>query len=297
MSKYLNHFKYGFLIIVIVLIILFAVKFVNYGDKGYAITDGLVTYSMERDIPLYSVEEIEETDIFTVSKIIFKNDKDKIYGQLWLPLDSEDVPAILFFPAAGGTKENEKYLAEKMVAEGYAFFAIDQRGIGETSGKINSIDADLDLMDAGEEPIGHKMIYDGLLAFDVLRNHKNIDKNKIVVAGSSMGGRTAMIIGALDDRVKGVLIFSSAGLNMPSNLIFSHYFYTIDPDNYVNKITSELVMFHSEKDSVIPYSYAEKTFGLANEPKQLIKMPEPCDHGYCEEIDEELYEVLENIFI
>jgi len=43
----------------------------------------------------------------------------------------------------------------------------------------------------------------------------------------------------------------------------------------------------------VPYEGAQQTFAYANEPKEFITMPEPCDHGYCDVVYDKFLEKLD----
>ena len=65
----------------------------------------------------------------------FMNEKTLIYGLLFMPRGKDNVPALVFLPGGGGTKESRAYIGEFIASQGYAVLVIDQRGIGQTGGK------------------------------------------------------------------------------------------------------------------------------------------------------------------
>ena len=71
---------------------------------------------------------------------------------------------------------------------------------------------------------------------------------------------------------------------------------SIDPDNYVGKISPrQLIMIHTNNDSVVPLQNAEITLSEAKEPKELHVI-DGCQHGYCDKMHDVLIESLEKIF-
>jgi len=171
------------------------------------------------------------------------------------------------------------------VSLGYAVLVIDQRGIGETSGIYPNYEQDKLIFEEKKESIQHLGVYDALLGIDVLKNLENIDKENILIGGSSMGGRYAMIAASLDPSIKKAIIISSAGFHIDNTKLSSDsYFLSIDPDRYVKDISpNKLVMFHSTIDDVIKIEDAKYTFSIAEAPKTFYTV-ETCGHGYCRDM-------------
>ena len=161
-----------------------------------------------------------------------------------------------------------------LAQEGFAVVTFDQRGLGATS--VEKIT---------EEPEAHKAIYDALAAFDYLRETNGL--NKVVLVGESLGGRTAIIAASMDERISAAVGISTSGYgHVPEP------YYSINPDNYLSGISNRKIAFiHSASDDVIPVDIAKKTFQLAKNPKKFVEI-EGCTHGYCEDMREEVLEVL-----
>lgn len=227
----------------------------------------------------------------------FMNEQTRIYGLLFLPKSKNKVPGLVFLPGGGMKKEQRTDLSGRLANEGYAVLVIDQRGIGQTGGTYLALEQDYRVFADGNEPIQHLSVYDGLRAFDVLREIKVVDKNNIAIGGESMGGRYALIAGAIDERIKGVVVISTAGFHVPeSNEPYNDYLISVDPDHYVDKISPRrLVMIHARNDSVVKLDDAQRTFYLAGEPKNFYLLEE-CNHGYCNEMWGDLNEGLGLVF-
>jgi dipeptidyl aminopeptidase/acylaminoacyl peptidase len=136
---------------------------------------------------------------------------------------------------------------------------------------------------AGNETEQYKMVYDVLAAYDILTSNPNVDKQKIFVAGESMGGRFAIISAAIEGRIKAVLAISTSGYGVSGDINDPkvRFMLSIDPDNYIADISPRLlVMIHSTNDTTIPIQMAMNTFSNAKEPKEFDKIS-TCMHGYC----------------
>lgn len=274
-----------FLFLGMLLWILIATEKKEFDEKN-----SKISYIPHRAPPEYSINKINETSQFQIFKIIytseeFMNTKTEIHGLLYLPLNrTNPVPGIVFLPG-GGVKKEDEPAAKEIASLGYAVLVIDQRGIGETSGIYPNYDQDKLIFEKRKESIQHLGVYDALRGLDVLKNLEEIDKENLLIGGSSMGGRYAMIAAAIDPSIKKAIIISSAGFHIESTKFGTDpYFLSIDPDRYVKDISpNKLVMFHSTKDSIIKIDDAKYTFSLAEAPKTFYTI-ETCEHGYCRDM-------------
>lgn len=247
-----------------------------------------LSYPQDRGKIEFEPITLEKNQNYTLEKIIYKSKGAKIYSLLYIPNSEKPVPALIYLPAAGAKKEALDNVAYKIIEHKYAVLIIDQRGIGETSGSFLPIDQEYALLMKGEEPNFFKAIYDALKAFDLLYNDPRIEPKKITYTGESFGARTSIIAAALEKRSKGAIVFSTTGLNNPHPLIT-----LVDPDTYVAGISPrKFVLFNSLNDPVTPFYYANITFSKAKEPKSLIIMPPPCEHGWCMKMENEFFEKL-----
>ncbi len=292
-----------FILLVGIITITTARMYLSPTKDAYQLENNLLTYSKNRETTSFQKELKNKTNEYTLYKISFESRpfltyKTTIQGLLFLPNKKEKVPGIVYLPGGGVSKESASPLAEILTKMGYAVLIIDQRGIGETGGYYLSLDDDYKLFTQGNEPIQHLSVYDGLKTFDVLRKISEVDEKNIAILGESMGGRYALIAGSLDDRIKGEIIISASGFHFENNplLPYNTYLQSIDPDNYVEKISPRPVFFfQGTNDSVQKINDTQKTFDLAKEPKKLF-IANGCGHGYCNEMKNELQKNLKEMF-
>jgi fermentation-respiration switch protein FrsA (DUF1100 family) len=255
-----------------------------------------------RDVPDYKMSLNQTNGSVDIYSLNFKS-KDfldyhaLIYGLLFIPKDKKNIPGIVFLPGGGVTKEGFIKRGMELANLGYAILVLDQRGLGETGGPYPSIQEDYQIFASGKEPIQHLSVYDSLAAFDVLRDIKNIDDKNIAIVGESMGGRYAIIATVLDKRLKGVITISSAGFHFKDeDQPYTSYLLSIDPDNYIAKISPRpVLMLQGDNDSITSLEDAQYTFNLAKEPKRFF-IAEGCGHGYCEKMSNEFKEDLSILF-
>lgn len=247
---------------------------------------------------------LEKDSNYSTEKLVFNSKGKEIYSLLFIPSREKEAlekfPVVIVLPGAEGTKESRKNYGEIFSEIGYATLILDQRGIGETGGEVNSMQQDFDEFASGNKDkiSQYTMAQDVLSAASALSQIKEINKKKIVVLGESMGGRFAIISAALDKRIKAAIIISSAGYNFRAgNKLQDDFISYINPNSYISRISPrQLLMLHSVNDSVIPIEQAKYTFSLAAEPKQFIAINvSGCVHGYCPEMYDAIKNLLERI--
>ena len=169
---------------------------------------------------------------------------------------------------------------------GLATLTIDQRGEGESKAVVKDLRAQFQDFLEGKEPDNHLMVYDVLRSFDLLSQVKEVDPQKIILFGESMGARNAIVAAGVEKRIAGVIAISTSGFNFPeqNDENAMRFLKSIDPDTYVPLISPRpLLMLHSSKDSLVPLQAAWNTFNKAREPKRFTQIDE-CGHGYCEQM-------------
>jgi fermentation-respiration switch protein FrsA (DUF1100 family) len=165
--------------------------------------------------------------------------------------------------------------------EGYDFFTFDYRGYGISDGKPN------------QEGVNR----DALAAVHYVMNRNPAPKNgkpDIVLYGQSLGG--AILMRAYEDvipsertRVKAVVVEStfysyhaiarSALAKQWFTFIFQPLGYVLisneySPEDAIPKISpTPFLVIHGDEDPVVPFSFGEKVFSLAKEPKTFLKIP------------------------
>lgn len=278
-------------------------------STSWSVSDsGILFYPQNRGKPEYSEKALNDTENFTLSKTVYKSRDAYIYALLREPKiktaergAGKPMPAAVLLPGALVPKEGQQGLASKLAEWGYVTLTLDERGNkGETKEGVVSLDEDYASFAQGKEPIQHKMVFDALRAFDILREKKNVDSDNIIILGESMGGRYGAIAAAIEPRIKGYVGISTAGYGINEARVPDKsalkFLKSIDPDNYIGRIAPrKAVMIHSTGDAVIPIAMAEAAFSHAKEPRKLIAA-ECKTHGFCPEMEPFLKEELAEIF-
>ena|GEM_PF-2023182 len=251
-----------------------------------------------RPDPYYTIDDFNTTEYAEVYKVAYQSRGATIYGLLSVPHScKEDRPcdAFVLLPADSITKESEqKWLGNKLNSMGFITLAIDQRGIGETGGSVPSLKENFATWAAGRETTQSMMVYDALAAYDLLLSRP--ETKGVYLEGESMGGRQAIIAGAIERGVKGLLLISTSGYGLPETPYqnMTDFLAYIDPDSYIGEISPrKILMIHGTGDWVISPEVAKRTYGFAKPPKKFI-LVEGKFHGYYHVTNTTLPQLLED---
>jgi hypothetical protein len=261
---------------------------------------GILSYPVDRTEPVFESRIDEHNSEFTLEYLNYSSRDATISAAVRIPNSSVPVPGVLILPGATVTKEGEQGLALELIEMGYASMVIDQRNLG-----VVDVQHDEELFDAGEEPVEHKMVFDALMAVDVMRQYPKINPQNIAIIGISNGGRFAITAAGIDPSIKGVIGISTSGYNTESIISNSpnplsetriRFLRSIDPESYLDKLAPrKLVMIHMEHDSIISVYMAKTTYDKAEEPKAFYPI-EGTGHGYNSAMRPHLEDELEQIF-
>lgn len=275
---------------------------VNEAHETYSFDGDRFSYAARQN-PRYSLGLYQKNESFDTYSLAIPTrpllaENVTLRALLVVPRHAADekLPGVVLLPGGGGTKESRLPFAEVFARRGYVTLVLDQRGVGETGGSYLGVEEDYRLFSQGMEPLQHLAVYDALAAFDVLANRSYIDREHIIFAGESMGGRYALIAAALETKSAGTIAVSTAGFHIPKNPEepANSYLRSIDPDRYIADIAPHpLVMIHDGNDSVIQLADARETFNIAGQPKKFIEHNRGCNHGFCPAMAEALEEALD----
>ncbi|MBI9019346.1 MAG: alpha/beta hydrolase [Phycisphaerae bacterium] len=156
-----------------------------------------------------------------------------------------------------------------LVKEGFNVFVFDYRGYGRSEGK----------------PKKEGLYQDSVAAMEYVFGRGDVDGNKVVVLGQSLGGNQAIAACAKFSKVKAIAIEST----------FSSYQAVVEDkvgampvlgwgkgwlsrraiDNdysaseYIGQIHCPVVFVHGTDDKVVESYHSERLYEMANEPKEL----------------------------
>jgi fermentation-respiration switch protein FrsA (DUF1100 family) len=182
-------------------------------------------------------------------------DGEKLHGWFF-PLEG-DAPIILFCHGNAGNMSHRIDNVRLLLEQNLQVFIFDYRGYGKSTGK----------------PSEEGLYLDGLAAYDYLTRLKHIPPKKIVPFGRSLGAAVAIDL-SLKRKIRSLIIESAftSTKEMAKTIVLFKLFAFIFPAHYnnlekISQISVPKLIFHGEKDKIVPFSMGKKLFQAAQEPK------------------------------
>ena len=145
-------------------------------------------------------------------------------------------------------------------------FMFDYRGFGESEGT----------------PSPQGLCDDTQSAIDYVRQRDDVDSQRLVLLGQSLGGNNVLAAAGRGDRsgIRAVILDSTflSYSAIASDIVPGSGFLLSDSysaDRYISAMSPiPVLIIHGTADRIIPWQHSEKLFALAREPKQLIIIPD-----------------------
>jgi fermentation-respiration switch protein FrsA (DUF1100 family) len=217
----------------------------------------------------YQPDRIEyatpRTDGYAYEEVRFASQDGTILSGWFIPAKGTALGTVIHFHGNAQNMSAHYSFVSWLPASGFNLFVFDYRGYGKSGGKIS-----------------RKGVFeDSVAAVTYVKKRDDIDQNKIILFGQSLGGANAIAVAGLAgfEGIAGVVsesAFSSfkgvamdhAGILKP--LAFLLIGDRFSPKKAVGKISPvPLLIIHGTYDQVVPYKHAEKLFKAAREPKYL----------------------------
>jgi fermentation-respiration switch protein FrsA (DUF1100 family) len=199
-------------------------------------------------------------------------------------LSYEDV----FFQTSDGVKINAWFIPAENAARGTVIFCHGNAGnIShrlEIIRMLHNLDLNILIFDyrgygkSGGFPSEKGTYLDALAAYEYLTGRGDIDKEKIIVHGKSLGGAVAVDLATKVDLH--AVISESAFTSvqdigeeiypfLPIRLITTIKYDTLSK---IDKLNMPKLIIHSTEDEIIPFHHGQKLFDAASEPKKFYRM-------------------------
>jgi uncharacterized protein len=190
---------------------------------------------------------------------------------LWLPDDPPPWPAVVIVHGAGSRKENHADFARLAVASGWAALAFDLPGHGNSEPVMSG--------GAVEEVIEMARL---------LASQDGVDRGRVALRGSSLGGFLAITAAAGSERVAGVIAICPASerdlarglrrgnleMRVDDPVGLEAWLLSQDVGTAVERISPRpLILLHAEGDTQIPSDHSEALYERAGEPRKLVIVP------------------------
>jgi fermentation-respiration switch protein FrsA (DUF1100 family) len=180
----------------------------------------------------------------------------------FIPDGSSPRATVLFCHGNAGNISHRLDIIRIFNELGLNVFIFDYRGYGRSSGL----------------PTEKGTYLDALAAYDYLLTRKNMDKEKILVYGKSLGGAVGVEL-ATKRRVCAVISDSTftSTVDMGKEIypflpLKSFIRMKYDTLSKIGGLSVPVLIIHSEDDEIVPFHHGEKLFEEAAEPKKLYRM-------------------------
>lgn len=240
---------------------------------------------LEPEVGEVQRESFRETDFYTFDRVTFDGFAgDRVTAILGLPKVGEPpYPVLYYFHRKREDKTAVIAMTESLQDSGLAVFGFDLPGQGERFDAEQQ--ADPNMVRPWVKHI-QRGIMDGVHGLECLESFEEIDQERIVAVGASLGAGTASVLAGIDSRMKAVaLIVLGPGVRsrvertrFQSPELGEEVFLaavTISPAEYLARVSPRpLLMIGARNDNLIPREATEALFGVAGEPKDLVWLEE-----------------------
>lgn len=182
--------------------------------------------------------------------------------EAWYEPPRPGKPVILFLHGQSGTLELGKWRYIRMHKEGVGYLALAYRGFSGSTGR----------------PTEQGLLIDGLSAYDWLKGQGFRDQD-IVIHGHSLGTGVATYVAT---RRPARALILEAPFTAASDVASERYPFIpvslLMHDRFesrarIKDVHMPLLVIHGTSDSVIPFADGKRLFGMANDPKTFVAMP------------------------
>jgi len=233
----------------VILIYLFQSKLIFFPDKNIVVNPG--QYGLN------------------YAEVKFRTSDNLNLHGWYIPADSAQYTLIFCHGNAGNISHRLESI--KQFHELYLnVFIFDYRGYGKSDGNISEQGTYLDAQ----------------AAWNYLIIEKNIDPNKIIIFGRSLGAAIACQLATQQNPI--AIIMESAFESVPELAAQIYPFLPVrwlsrfeynNHDN-IKKLDCPVLMIHSRQDEIIPFSHGKKLFAEAKEPKQFLEIQGSHNEGF-----------------
>ena len=218
---------------------------------------------LEKKMIYMPSEEVKATpqDAGLPFEDVYLKTEDGVRLNGWFVRGGRAGTTLLYFHGNAGNISHRLEKLELFHKMGLNVFIIDYRGYGRSSG----------------QPSEKGLYRDALTAYEYLLNHPDVDPDRIVAYGVSLGGAVAVEVAAKRP-VAGLILESTftsvkdmaaiTAPKVPRFLIGTK----MNSLQKIPVITAPKLILHSEEDRVVPYGMARDLFHAAPEPKSFIPL-------------------------
>lgn len=251
----------------------------------------------------YEYEEIE--------KYYTNTSGNKIYTKLYKPITSNKVPIAIYSHGRGTTHNAATNYAKALAKLGVAVLTYDFRG-GSVNSKSDGLTTDMSFLTECDDL---ETLISKVKEFDF------IDKDNIILIGSSQGGAVSALVVSKHDEIKGtVLLYPALSIpenirkeyksidNVPDELYYEEdditvgkkYFtdiWDLDVYSVLNKNTKNIIIIHGTADEDVPLKDSRDLNKFYNNSKlyEIEGAPHGFKNKYFDEAIKHIIDYLKDI--
>jgi dipeptidyl aminopeptidase/acylaminoacyl peptidase len=208
----------------------------------------------------------------------------RLYGWYIPPLPAGDGATVLFLHGHAGSRMQFMQESRELRAEGYGMLLFDQRNNAMSEGTVTSM--------------GYYETEDALTAYAWLTEQPEVNADKIVIYGGSMGGTTAIRAMARLPQARALVVdtaytslrdavgdgvtlrtglppspFAEIIVWMCGGMAGANLFEVRPIDDIAAIAPRPVLLMHGDNDGTILVDHARRLYAAAGEPKQLYIVP------------------------
>ena len=235
---------------------------------------GCNNQSPNNDLVSEPIEVEAATSYKTEVKNDIKRDNLKIYGELYIPENSQEVfPLVICSHGFGGNMSGTSALAKELTKIGFAAFAYDFIGGGsgiKSDGQLTDMSVKTEAKDLNA-------------VIEYLKEDERLSLDNIFLLGQSQGGYVSTYVASNRDDIKGLIDYYPAFV-IKDDCLAQYASEDLVPDPYpmqkmggmnlgkiywvdavsidiyeeMAKYEGNVLLMHGTADNVVPYSYSER---------------------------------------
>ncbi len=175
---------------------------------------------------------------------------------------------VVVFPGNAGNRGDRTALARGFVGRGYGVLLVDYRGYGGNPGT----------------PTEEGLLADGRAAIEFLRSHPDVDADRLVYFGESLGSGVAIAVASEFDPLALVLrspftsLTDVGAVHYPIPFV-SRLLWDVFPiEDRIGDVNAPVLVVAGSGDRTIPVGQSRRVYESASEPKRFIII-EGADHN------------------
>jgi fermentation-respiration switch protein FrsA (DUF1100 family) len=192
--------------------------------------------------------------------VYFKT-KDQVTLNGWFFKTPQAKSTLIFAHGNAGNMSDRLFKIKFFHDLGLNVFIFDYRGYGKSEGK----------------PSESGLYLDAQAAYDYLLNRRDVDMDKIILYGASLGG--AVVVDLATQRKAALLVVEASFTNVPDMANIHYHFVPsfliymkFDSIEKVKDLSVPKLFIHSPDDEVVPYWIGQKLYEAAANPKEFLKI-------------------------